>query len=69
MARPRAPVWVWLVYGLGVIGATVLVFSALFTAGAHFVDAEYDTSRLVFVPWGALVVVAIAVWFIRRRRR
>jgi hypothetical protein len=60
---------VWLVYGLGLVGGTVLLFSALFTAAARAVDAEHDTSLLPLLPWGALVVVAVAVWISRRRRR
>jgi hypothetical protein len=62
------PIWVWLVYGLGVFAALIIVLSILFTAGAHFLGGSgYKTSPLAFVLWGGLVAVALVVWFSRRR--
>ena len=62
------PIWVWLVYGLGVLAALIVVLSVLFTAGAHFLGGSgYRTSPLAFVLEGGLAVVALVVWFRRRR--
>ncbi len=34
--QPKAgtPIWVWLIYGLGILAAAIVAFSVLFTAGA-----------------------------------
>ncbi len=34
--KAGTPIWVWIVYGLGVLAGLIFVLSALFTAGAHF---------------------------------
>ena len=70
-APPAAgtPIWVWLVYGLGVLAGLIFVLSALFTAGAHFLGGSgYRTSPTAFVVWGALLLIAVGTWVARRRR-
>ena len=73
---PRAagtPIWVWVVYGLGILAAAILVFSVLFTLGAVLlsddVGVTYDVSALALVLWGGLILVAVATWVMRRRQR
>jgi hypothetical protein len=76
--KPRAegtggtPIWVWLVYAVGILAASILVFSALFTLGAYVlsndVPVTFDVSIPAFVLWGGLTLIA-AVVFLRRRRR
>jgi hypothetical protein len=65
------PIWVWVVYGLGIFGATVFVASALFVAGAYIssdeVPVTLNASLLGIVVWGGLVLVALATWIARRR--
>jgi hypothetical protein len=67
------PIWVWVVYGLGLIAAAIFAFSILFTAGALLlsddVPATYDVSALAIVLWGGLIVAAVATWVMRRRQR
>lgn len=63
------PIWVWVVYALGVLAAIILAFAILFTAGAHFLGgADYKASPLAFVVWGGLLVIALVTWYTRRRR-
>ncbi len=63
------PIWVWVVYGLGVLAGLIFLLSVLFTAGAHFLGGSgYRTSPLAFVLWGALLLIAVATWLVRRRR-
>ncbi len=73
---PRAagtPVWVWVVYGLGILAAAIFVFSVLFTLGAVLLSDDvavtYDVSALALVLWGGLMFLAVATWALRRRRR
>jgi hypothetical protein len=74
-AAPAAgtPIWVWLVYGLGVLAAAIFVFSILFTLGALLlsddVPVTYDISAPAIVLWGGLIVAAGVTWFVRRRQR
>ena len=74
-AAPAAgtPIWVWLVYGLGILAAAIFAFSLLFTLGALIlsddVPVTYDVSTPAIVLWGGLVVAAAATWYIRRRQR
>ena len=75
-ARPAAagtPIWVWLVYGLGVLAGVIFLFSALFTLGALVlsddVPVTYDVSVPAFVLWGGLMLAAVLTWVVRRRRR
>jgi hypothetical protein len=73
-AAPAAgtPIWVWLVYGLGILAGVIFVFSVLFTLGALLLSDDvpvgYDVSWLAIVLWGAFMVAALATWFVRRRR-
>jgi hypothetical protein len=63
------PIWVWVVYALGVLAAIIIAFAVLFTAGAHFLGgAGYRVSPLAFVVWGGLLVIALVTWYTRRRR-
>jgi len=66
------PIWVWLVYSLGIFAAAIFVFSILFTAGAYFlsddVDVTFDVSTLAIVLWGGLMALAVGLWIWRRRQ-
>ena len=74
-APPAAgtPIWVWLIYALGIFGAAVVAFSILFTAGALLlsddvpVAAQFSTGAVVL--WGAAIVVAGVTWIVRRSQR
>ena len=73
---PRAsgtPIWVWLVYGLGILAAAIFAFSLLFTLGAVFlsddVGVTYDVSALALLLWGGLILLAVVTWVMRRRQR
>lgn len=74
-AAPAAgtPIWVWLVYGLGILAAAIFVFSILFTLGALVlsddVPVTYDVSAPAIVLWGGLVLAAAVTWYLRRRQR
>ncbi len=63
---------VWVVYVLGILAATIFVFSMLFTLGALVlsddVPVTYDLSVPALVVWGGLVVLAAGTWIVRRRR-
>jgi hypothetical protein len=67
------PVWVWLVYGLGILAAAILAFSVLFTLGAVVLSDDvavtYDVSALALVLWGGLILLAVVTWVMRRRQR
>jgi hypothetical protein len=64
------PILVWLVYGAGILGAALFVFSFLFTAGAYFFGGSgYSVSPFAFVFWGAIVLAAVVTWYLRRRQR
>lgn len=67
------PIWVWLVYGLGLLAATILVASALFTAGAFLlsddVPVTVDASVAGILLWGGLLLLAVVTWVLRRRQR
>ncbi len=65
------PIWVWVVYVLGILAAAIFVFSILFTAGAYFlsdVDVTFDVSTVAIVLWGGLMALAFGVWMRRRRQ-
>lgn len=74
-AQPAAgtPIWVWLVYVLGILAAAIFAFSLLFTLGAlvlsEDVPVTYDISAPAIVLWGGLILVAVATWIVRRRQR
>jgi hypothetical protein len=67
------PIWVWVVYVLGILAAAIFVFSLLFTLGALLlsddVPVTYDISAPAIVLWGGLILAAVATWFVRRRQR
>ena len=72
--RPAGtPVWVWLVYGLGILAAAIFVFSALFTLGAYVLSNDVPIGTDVQLPaiilWGGLIVAAVVTWIVRRRQR
>jgi LPXTG-motif cell wall-anchored protein len=74
VARSSAtPIWVWAVYGLGILAASILVFSVLFTLGAYVLSNDVPVSLNVSIPalalWGGLTLAAAAVFVTRRRRR
>ena len=70
--RGGTPIWVWLIYGLGIFAAAIFVFSVLFTAGAFLLSSDVpvalDVSVRAIVLWGGLVLLAAVVFFRRRRR-
>ena len=73
-ATSTTPIWVWVVYGIGIFAATVLVGSTLFTIGALYLSSEgsgfyWNVSVPAFVLWGLLTLVAAVLWLTRRRRR
>ena len=74
-SQPAAgtPIWVWLVYGLGIFAGAVFVFSGLFTLGARVlsndVPVETNISAPATVLWGVLIVAAVVTWIVRRRQR
>jgi len=65
------PIWVWVVYGLGILATTIMVASLLFVAGAYIasddVPVTFSTSWMAIVLWGGLIVRAIGTWLSRRR--
>jgi hypothetical protein len=67
------PIWVWLLYGLGILAAAIFVFSILFTLGALLlsddVPVSYDVSIPAMVLWGGLIAAAAVTWYVRRRQR
>jgi len=67
------PIWVWLVYGLGMLGATILIASGLFVLGAYIAEDDVPVTTNVSIPalvlWGGLLVVAVVLWLRRRKGR
>jgi hypothetical protein len=67
------PIWVWLVYGLGILGVAIFLFSALFTLGAFVLSEDvpvtYDISLPATVLWGGFILAAVVTWLVRQRRR
>ena len=66
------PIWVWVIYALGIMAAVIVVLSVLFTIGAVFVSNEsgvsFNVSVLAIVLWGGLMAVAAGLWIWRRRQ-
>jgi LPXTG-motif cell wall-anchored protein len=66
------PIWVWVVYALGIFAASILVLSVLFTAGAYLLSDDVPVTANVSVPalvlWGGLSVLALGLLVYRRRR-
>ena len=65
----RRPVLVLVVYGLGILGAAVMLLSVLFSAGGYFGsdDTVVSVSPIALVVWGGLIVLAVATWLWRKR--
>jgi hypothetical protein len=67
------PIWVWLVYALGILAAVIVLFSVLFTLGALLLSDDVpvtaDVSVRAIVLWGVLLLAAVVTWIVRRRRR
>ena len=71
--RPAGtPIWVWLVYGLGILAAAIFAFSILFTLGALVLSNDVPVGTDVQLPaiilWGGLIVAALVTWIVRRRQ-
>ena len=66
------PIWVWVVYSLGILAAAIFAFSILFTAGAYLlsddVDVTFDVSTPAIVLWGVLMALAVGLWIWRRTK-
>jgi len=66
------PIWVWLVYALGILAGSILVFSLLFTLGAYVLSNDVPVTFNVSVPaivlWGGLTLLAVGLFVWRRRR-
>lgn len=65
------PIWVWVVYALGLLAAAVLAGSALFALGAYLASDEdiaisWDISLPALLAWGGLTVAAAVLWLWRR---
>ena len=68
------PIWVWVIYGFGILAATIFVFSALFTFGALYLSDtgsgfSWRASIPAVVLWSALILAAVITWVVRRRQR
>jgi uncharacterized membrane protein len=65
----KRPIYVTTLYALGIVGAAVLVFSALFTIGGYFSsdDTVVAVSLWALLVWGGLVVLAAVTWLLRRK--
>jgi hypothetical protein len=67
------PIWVWVVYVLGILAAAIFAFSLLFTLGALLlsddVPVTYDISTPAIILWGGLILAAVATWIVRRWQR
>jgi LPXTG-motif cell wall-anchored protein len=64
------PVWVWLIYALGLIAGTLLLLSIGLVAVVSMSsdDSTYDVNVPAFVLWGALVLAAAGTLVWRRRK-
>jgi hypothetical protein len=65
----KRPIYVTTLYALGIVGAAVLVFSALFTIGGYLGsdDTAVAVSMWALLVWGGLVVLAAVTWLLRRK--
>jgi hypothetical protein len=74
-SQPAAgtPIWVWVVYGFGILAGAVIAFSVLFTLGARVLSDDvpvgYDFSWPATILWGGLALAAIVTYVVRRRQR
>ena len=70
VATGGTPIWVWVVYVLGLLGAGIIVLSIAFAAVVYYSsDDEFSmsVSAPAFVLWGALVALAAGTLIWRRR--
>ena len=58
------PIWVAIVYFLGLLGALLVVFALV----VRFLPVTVHMSPVAVVVWIGLVVLALAVLVVRRRR-
>ena len=68
------PIWVWVIYGFGILAAAIFVFSALFTFGALYLSDtgsgfSWRASIPAVVLWSALILAAVITSVVRRRQR
>ena len=73
-AAAGTPIWVWVIYGFGIVATTIFVFSALFTFGALYLSDEgtgfsWRASIPAITLWGALILAALITFVVRRRQR
>ena len=74
-SQPAAgtPIWVWVVYGLGILAGTVIAISLLFTLGARALSSDvevgYDFSWPATILWGGLALAAIVTYVVRKSQR
>jgi LPXTG-motif cell wall-anchored protein len=66
------PIWVWVVYALGILAVSILVLSVLFTLGAYLLSDDVPVTTSVSIPaivlWSGLTLLAGGLWLHRRRR-
>ena len=69
-ATGGTPIWVWAIYVLGILAATIIVLSVLFSIGAYIsdVDVTLNVSTPAIVLWGGLTALAGGLWIWRRRQ-
>ena len=73
-AAPAAgtPIWVWLVYAVGIFAAILITVMVLFNIGVLYLSDEGDEYEWnltwVLAAWCVPVVVAALLWISRRPR-
>ena len=72
--RPAGtPIWVWVIYAFGILGAAVALFSVIVTLGAALLARDVPVTSDYSVPatirWGGLLLAAVVTWVVRRRQR
>ena len=67
-ADASRPTLVWIAYGLGILGAVVLVSSALFLAAGYFTtdDVTVGFSVPAIVLWSCFLAIGVGTWIWRR---
>jgi hypothetical protein len=71
-ATAATPIWVWVVYALGLLAAAVIVLSVAFAAVVYYSSDDdeafgIDVSTPALVVWGGLVALAAGTLVWRRR--
>jgi hypothetical protein len=63
------PIWVWLIYALGLVAGTLLLLSIGWVAVVSMSseDSTYEVNVPALVLWGALALVAAGTLVWRRR--